>query len=860
VKKLYSLQAILLFATLFLLVASGTAQVVQGKITDPDNAPMPFASVYVAESSYGVTSNLKGQYFLELPAGEHEIVFSFVGYESVRKVVVVSPKKSIELNVVLNYATAQIRTVEIVADERDRGTTIIKEAMDRRKDYNSLVQQYSCKTYAKTSLEKTKVISAELDSLAQHVSVEQLEAANLLDHFKKQNLNLIEVVSTTYFKAPGRYKEIVEAYHDYVRGPESREVNRQMSASFTADIGPDHGDLAPKQYSADNPYLLYEDMTSSELNFYDNLIDFPQLTQKPLLSPIASTGLLSYKYYYDGAFLEKGKTVFRIRVEPRFRNEALFEGFVFIEDGSYALLGVDLKVNSEALLFCRDFSIIQNYEQQPGGQYVPVRREFTYTIKEGKTYILGSTRVDHSDYDLETELKASFFGAEIKRYVPAAFERDSSYWQVKRPITLSEKELRYIQESDSVSDYFNSDDYFRRLDSAFNRVDWLTPLAGYGRRNRAKGNELYVQGILGQVNPFGIGGYRHRLPASFNKTFDNGLQLENDFFVDYGFRNKDVKGRLKTGFTYVPEKFVKTSVWVGDYYELINSYASIEQTFSRSNYVRNRTGGISQSMEIVNGLYGEVAFEYSDQQGINNLELSKWSGVLFGELNEPIEFNRYVKSELQVKLKYRFHQEFVMKGKRKIVIGTNYPEVDFTYKKGLNGVFGSEVDYDYIEFNVYDDIQMARFGYSQWSATAGTYLSKDNLRVLEHRYFRGSDKWFFSNPVYSLQLLGPTLHTPNEFLQANFIHHFEGSILNKVPLLNRLKLQLAAGAGTLVIPDSDFAHAEVFAGLERVIRIKDELFRLSVFAVTSDNSFDTAQMRFKFGISFYNTFTQRWDN
>ena len=173
-------------------------------------------------------------------------------------------------------------------------------------------------------------------------------------------------------------------------------------------------------------------------------------------------------------------------------------------------------------------------------------------------------------------------------------------------------------------------------------------------------------------------------------------------------------------------------------------------------------------MEIVNGLYGEVSLNYADQKGIENLELSRWSEELFGDLNEPVDFDRYTRSVVELKLKYRFHQEYVMKGKQKIVIGTNYPELDILYKKGVPGLFNSEVNYDYVELNVYDDIQMARFGYSQWSATAGTFLNKNSLRVLEHRYFRGSDRFFFSNPVYSLQLLGPTLHTSNEFLQAQF--------------------------------------------------------------------------------------------
>lgn len=844
----------------FFLSTALQAQVVRGTVKAVDGSTLPSASIYLDQSTYGVSSNLNGSYFIELSPGEHTIAYSYVGYETQLIKVQLVSGQVLSQNVVLKPTSAAIFEVEIVADKRDRGTEIMRAAIDNRKDHRKKIERYACQTYCKTSLEKSTIDNAQRDSVLEEIGQETIDAANLGEHFDKQNLNLIETISTTYFKAPGRYKEIVQAYHDYARKPLGMETTRSMSATWSADIGPRAGDIAPEVQKNDNVYLFYEDATSSDLDFYRNTIDFPALSQKPLLSPIASTALLSYKFYFEGSFKDGDKTIYHIRVEPRNKTEALFEGMVFIEDGSFALVGVDLRINEAALLFCRDFRLIQNYEDKNGGRYVPVRRELVYTIKEGRNYIMGNTRVDHDDYNFDREFDTGFFGAEMKRYEVDAFEKDSTFWADQRPLILTENELAYIHKTDSIEDYFESDEYFRKLDSTFNRVDWLTPLAGYGRRNRIKGNELYIEGIMGQINPFGIGGYRHRLPVWYTKTLKDGRQIKTESFLDYGFKNKDVKGRVELGFVYVPEKFIETSVKVGDFYELINDYASVEQIFSRSNYSRVRMAGIGQKMEVVNGLYAEVGFEYADQKGIQNLDLSRWSEQLFGDLNNPTDFKRYTRSIFQVKLKYRFHQKYVMRGKQKIVVGTNYPELDILYKKGIPGMFNSEVNYDYVQIDVFDDIQMARFGYSQWSATAGTYLNKNNLRELEYKFFRGSDRYFFSNPVYSLQLLGPTLSSPNEFLQANFIHHFEGTILNKVPLLNRLKLQIAGGGGLLTIPDSDFLHAEVFAGLERVFRIKEELFRLSVFAVTADSSVDTPDFSIKFGISFYNTFTQRWEN
>jgi hypothetical protein len=91
------------------------------------------------------------------------------------------------------------------------------------------------------------------------------------------------------------------------------------------------------------------------------------------------------------------------------------------------------------------------------------------------------------------------------------------------------------------------------------------------------------------------------------------------------------------------------------------------------------------------------------------------------------------------------------------------------------------------------------------------------------------------------------------------MHHFEGMFLNKVPLINRLKLQEAGGAGVLIMPNVDFYHFEFFAGLERVFRIKQDLFRLCIYAVTSTNPLDKAQYTLKFGIAMFSPFSNRWD-
>ena len=48
-----------------------TAQLLNGKVTDHEGNPLPYASVYLENSTYGVATNQKGEYQIRLAEGNH---------------------------------------------------------------------------------------------------------------------------------------------------------------------------------------------------------------------------------------------------------------------------------------------------------------------------------------------------------------------------------------------------------------------------------------------------------------------------------------------------------------------------------------------------------------------------------------------------------------------------------------------------------------------------------------------------------------------------------------------------------------------------------------------------------------------
>lgn len=841
-------------ALLFAVCSNIFGQYIQGSITDNNDNPVSFVSIYVKESTKGTTSNQKGNYFLELSEGDYIIVFRFIGYKTQEHQVTISENKPTTLNIKLQESAETLNEVDIVANKKDLAKEIMSNVREKRKFYLSQIKSYQCDTYFRTSLEREFKYT---DTTAKDEKLKKGESG--LEHqFKRENLNLIESISKLYFNN-NNYKEQIIATHDYAEVKEDTE-NGDVQIGMGLEYGRE--DFVPVAAEEENSNILYKDINSSDINFYENLISYPKASLNPLLSPIASTSAASYSYTFSNSFYENGIKIYEIRVKPIFKNEALFDGLLFIEDSTWALKAVDLSINKTALSFANELNIIQNYSQIDSNVYLPVRREINYIIKQGfNEKIIGSIRIAHSNYKVNLEIENNFKPNEVKRYNEDAFDKDSTFWSNNRPIVLKQEELNYIEKADSLKRYYTSKEYYKKIDSSFNHIAWWAPFSGVGHRNRRKGTEWFIGGIFEQMNFFGIGGYRHTLPGYFNKDLKNGMKLETDGFIDYGFRNKDVKGSVGAGLTYFPKKFVRTYVKFGDFYEQINPNASFTSVWSRSNYVRTKSVLVKQRMEITNGLFAELSFDYADKIPLQNIQFAPWTDSIFRDLNTPIDFDRYTKSEIRLDVEYRPFQKYIIKKNKKYIQANNWPTLRASYRKGIPKLFNSEVNFDYFEISAKDEMKLARFGSSRWHITMGSFLNQKNLRILEWKYFRGSDFFFFSDPLTSFQLLDANLNTPNEYFRANYIHHFDGAILGKLPLISLLKLQLAGGAGTLVIPDSDFAHIEFFGGIERPTKLWGELFRFSLWGVTASNPFTTNTFDYsiKFGISMYNPFFNKWD-
>ena len=490
------------------------------------------------------------------------------------------------------------------------------------------------------------------------------------------------------------------------------------------------------------------------------------------------------------------------------------------------------------------------------------RKIIDFTIKQDVHKILGNAISINTNFELTDELPEKFEKNQVKFFSDTIDKISNNYWINHRPIDLKEGELTYIHYTDSLREYFNSEEYILKRDSSYNAINFSKILfEGIGHRNKFKGYSFYIWPVISQFNFFGIGGYRHNLGFNFKKNISDKYKISTRNNVDYGIDNKDLKGTTDISIISNEKKYKQLTIGIGDQYKLINRYASVVTALSRSNYVRSRRINTAYRTEIMNGLYGEWKIEVCQQNPIENLDLTTDVFYEYDSILEfaPVSFIPYRKLETRLQLTWLPFQKFYYKKNKKIVIGTDYPTVNFLYRKGIPNLIGSEVDFDYLELGLKHEFTIPQLGISRWNMKLGSFINDESLRVIEWKYFRGSGYFIFSNPLTSFQLMGPSIASDKSFFRANYLHNFNGNIMNKIPLIGRLNMQLSGGAATLIIPKDDLGHIETFFGIEKPFKLFGGLVKIGAYAVTSANSFKGADFEFKLGISSFNSYSKKWD-
>jgi len=811
------------------------AQTFYGKVLDDAHNPIPYANIFITELNTGTSCNENGEFYYTITSGQYEVVFSALGFLS-KKVNIVIEDEDLQWIETLADTSIDLDQIVVKAKKRDPAYAIIQNVIDAKQKYINTTNACKTNLYIKATEEVEKKLNKSI------IPKEKKDVDKPLPGYKAlaapktpdslSNLNMVELQATLNFKAPNFYKEERTAYKSY---------------------GNTEGLYLPI-YGQNN------------FNFYKNYLNLAGIAEIPLISPLNRTSILSYKFKLEETFIANERAVYKIKITPRKKGNATISGYIYINDDLWNIYAIKIDLNKSALKFYDAFNIEMKYKPDSLSNWLISEQKLNYETKGGRaTTYKGNTNIFYRSFEYNCNFPKNYFGNELSITKKEALEKDAVYWNAMRPEPLSKKQAQVVAYTDSVEKVINSKPYKDSVQSVYNEIEPLEVLwFGVGLQNHEKKSDWFFYSLANSFDFKIIGGLRYGTGAEYAKIFENGQHLRVEASGDIGLKYKDVKGDIWARFMYNPHKLARAEFSYSSDFTFITLEDAVLQIVQPSNFILNDHLKLRHQFELVNGLYITTNAFYFWRRpipdGINSV-YEDWfpNRDLEGEIEQPIQFNPYQSFITEVALSYTPAQKFLTEPDRKLVLGSKWPTFSLVYQKGWQSFLGSDIDFDYLRFSIDHNLVLGQFGTSKYSIKTGRFLNANNLGPIELKRFRRSDRWWFSNPLQSYQALDTLLTTQNYYLQTHYIHHFNGALINNIPIVKKLGIRAVAGGGAMWLYENNFRHFEGFAGLERIFKIGPRRrLRLGAYGVVANGNFFKTNARYKFSIDIIDTFKREW--
>ncbi|MBW8051448.1 MAG: carboxypeptidase-like regulatory domain-containing protein [Cytophagales bacterium] len=824
------------------------AQTISGKVLGEKGRGLPFANVYIKNTSIGTTTNQDGYYHLVVPPGTHRVLFQYIGYKVHSETTqTLNYSDTQTFNVTLSPEIYRLKEVVVKATGEDPAYRIIRNAIKRRKYHLNEIESYSCKVYIKGL---QRLYKAPKNLLGMAVNVDT------------GIIYLSESVSELFYKRPDKVKE-------------------RMIAS---------------KVSGDNRAFSFNQASQMMVNFYENVIELDGLNERGFISPIASNALLYYKYKLIGTIRDNslpaeplaqagsssnGVIINKIKVTPIRKSDPVFKGYIYIVEDSWRLQSVILSLSKGTQIEFLDYVIVkQVFAPVQDNIWMMLSQKFKFALSilgfKGEGYFVAV----YSNYKaspaltpsppkkekrgiVETERRktkrftdsvrnsgrgdlggAKFFNNEIMAIEKGSNKRDTVYWKKIRPMPLTIEEVKDYRRKDSIEVLSNTKQYRDSLDKKENRFSAGDILyGGYSYYNSYKKTNYSISPLIQNIQFNTVEGFALNLYTEYSKEYENRKFLTIEPSLRYGFSNKHFNATLSSTFYYKPKRFAYISTEFGRFVTQFNAYEpispfvnSLYSLFNEQNFLKiyeKSFAKIKYRTEIANGLLLNTSLEYAERKPLVNTTSYTWvdyddreytPNILAGD-SAAIQFRQHNNLQLNISIRIRLKQKYYSLPDQKIIIGSKYPTLTINYKKGksggkvppLGGFRGAW--FDYLSLLVRDNFSLKLLGSGYWNVSAGTFLNENKVEFIDYKHFMGNQTIFSTMDQDHFYLLDYyKFSTTGFFVEGHYEHHFNGFVLNKFPLLRRTKFQAVASLNYLYTGLSK-NYVEIGIGIEHILKI-----------------------------------------
>jgi hypothetical protein len=205
-----------------------------------------------------------------------------------------------------------------------------------------------------------------------------------------------------------------------------------------------------------------------------------------------------------------------------------------------------------------------------------------------------------------------------------------------------------------------------------------------------------------------IGGFRFGPYAGYARRFENERWFDTGAGINIGAKNLDVQGGAHFRKRYDPFRQGEAAIKFGREFQSINSFDAYLNQLRISNYIVHDYVDLFHRIELFNGFYVSTDIGLSDRSSLDEYDRTSILNEVIDEV-DPIVFEGYQAFITNIKLAYTPQQKYMREPNQKVILGSKYPTFFFNHKKGWNGVFSSDIDFDFIDFGVDQNIAAGHY-------------------------------------------------------------------------------------------------------------------------------------------------------
>lgn len=772
---------------------------VTGKISDDKGQGLAFSSVLVKGTTQGTNANAEGNYSLKLSPGKYDLIFQYVGYKKqIIRIEIIN--SNIQKNTNLTPESYELTEV-IVKDGEDPAYAVIRQAIKKRKSYLNPIDAYTCKAYIK-GLQRLKEFPDKMVKLinAMNTSGEKIDSTLLgVIYFSESETKY-------HFQKPDNEKEIMYS----------------------------------SRVSGDSKTFSFNQVSDMKFNLYENLIELEGLSDRPLISPINENAFFSYRYKLLGTTFEDGKMINKIQVIPKRSNDPCFRGIIYIQENTWRIHSADMFLTKETKInFLDTIRFKQLNAPINDSLWMPISLNMTFNFKVFGFVGDGYFNAIFSDYDVSPVFPKNFFKNEVLKIEVGANKKDSLYWKDSRPVPLTSEEKEDYRVKDSIGVYKNSERYHDSIDRIANKLKLKHLFLGYTHTNSNKQFNIVSSGLLTtgvQYNT--VEGINVSAKIDMNKRYEDFRNHHLSSTIRYGFSNYLWGGNVNWRYTIKQERFESINIKTGSEATQFNGNEPINPTintsytlFDNQNFMKlykKTYASAEYKRELINGLIATLKSEYAERSPLKNTSDWLWvdnKNILFNS-NDPLHpktddssFTTNNSFVIEAGISIRFKQKYYTKPYQKVIVGSKYPKINILYTKAIAGL-NTKTDYDLIRMSIDDNIKLGLVGTFTYKIKGGYFLSAKYLQFMDYKHFDGNQTLLANNNYLNSFKLLPyyTYSTKKWYAEAHAEHHFNGFILNKIPLFKKTRIQEVIG-GSVLFNDKMDQYYEVNFGLERIFQI-----------------------------------------